>query len=278
MNKKELEVTLKDETKVKIYVTTPSARVVQRADRYRAKTWTECIEDGIKTKEELAIIMEDRGIWNEGHRKKEEKIIKDLTNCEKELYLGAGKKSALLSDGKKIAVKMRQLRNDLRNLYMDRMSLEQNTAEALADNARFDYIVAYSTFYENGQNVYKDIEDYNDKASDEIAFAAAGALAEMMYNYDSKTDEALPENQWLKTFDLVDENLSLVDQEKNLVDIDGRRINEFGHFINEDGKRTDKDGNLLDENGNYVIKVDYGKPNTRKRPGRTTKKKVNTES
>jgi hypothetical protein len=276
--RKDIEVSLENGSTVKIYVIPPTAKVIQKADRYRAKAWTECIEDGIKTKDELAIIMEKRNIWSQEHRKKEEEIIKELTDCEKELYLGGGKKTALLSDGKSIAIRMRQLRNDLKNLYMDKLSMEQNTAEALSDNARFDYIVAYSTFYENGQNVYKDIDDYNDKSSDEIAFAAAGALAEMMYNFNSKGDEALPENQWLKTFDLVDENLSLVNEDKELVDLEGRKINELGYYINSDGKRTDKDGNLLDENGNYVIKVDYGKPNTRKRPGKTGIRKAKTES
>jgi hypothetical protein len=276
--RKDVEVKLEDGSTVKIYVVLPTAKTIQKADRYRAKAWTECIEDGIKTKDELAIIMEKRGIWTQEHKTKEEKIIKELTDCEKELYLGGGKKTALLSDGKNIAIRMRQLRNDLKNLYMDRIAMEQNTAESLSDNARFDYIVAYSTFYENGQSVYKDIDDYNEKSSDEIAFASATALAEMMYNFNPKGDEVLPENQWLKKYDLVDENLSLINEDKVLVDLDGRTINELGYYINSDGERIDKEGNLLDENGNYVIKVDYGKPNTRKRPGKTTKTRAKTES
>ena len=278
MSRKDVTVKLEDGREVKIYVTSPTAKTVQRADRYRAKTWTECIEDGIKTKEELAIIMEKRGIWTEQHINKESKLIERLTACEKELFLGNGKKKVALSDGKNIAIEMRKLRNDLRNLYMDKMSMEQNTAEALADNARFDYIVAYSTFYENGQNVYNGIEDYNNKSSDEIAFAAAGAIAEMMYNYDPKNDEILPENQWLKKFELVDENLSLVNEDKKLVDLEGRLINDLGYYVDKEGKRIDAEGNLLDENGNYVITVDYEKPSSRKRSTKVTKSKVTTES
>ena len=278
MSRKDVTVKLEDGREVKIYVTSPTAKTVQRADRYRAKTWTECIEDGIKTKEELAIIMEKRGIWTDKHIKKETEIINRINECEKELFLGNGKKKVALSDGKNLAIEMRKLRNDLKDLYMERLSMEQNTAEALADNARFDYVVACSTFYENGQNVYKDIEDYNNKSSDEIAFAAAGAIAEIMYNYDPKLDEALPENQWLKKFELVNENLSLVNENKQLVDLEGRTINDKGHFINKEGQRVDSEGNLLDENGNYVITVDYEKPSSRKRSTKATKSKVTTES
>lgn len=281
MNKKDLTVTLQDGKEVKIYVTSPTAKTIQRADRYRAKTWTECIEDGIKTKDELAIIMKQRNVWTKEHEEKERSITEQLIQCEKDLFLGSGKKKVPLSDGKDIAVKMRVLRNELRQLYMDRSALEQNSAEALADNARFDYIVAGSTFYENGEKVYNGIEDYNNKSSDEVAFAAAAAIAEMMYNYDPATEQNLPENKWLKTFDLVDDNLSLVNEDKKLVDLDGRTINEFGYFVNEDGNRIDKDGNLLDDDGNYVIKVDYETPTARKRgrkPSRTTKTKVTTDS
>lgn len=281
MNKKDLTVTLQDGKEVKIYVTSPTAKTVQRADRYRAKTWTECIEDGIKTKDELAIIMKQRNVWTKEHEEKERSITEQLIQCEKDLFLGNGKKKVPLSDGKVIAVKMRVLRNELRQLYMDRSALEQNSAEALADNARFDYIVAGSTFYENGEKVYNGIEDYNNKSSDEVAFAAAAAIAEMMYNYDPATEENLPENKWLKTFDLVDDNLSLVNEDKKLVDLDGRTINEFGYFVNEDGNRIDKDGNLLDDDGNYVIKVDYETPTARRKgrkPSRTTKTKVTTDS
>ena len=93
MNKKDLTVTLQDGKEVKIYVTSPTAKL-QRADRYRAKTWTECIEDGIKTKDELAIIMKQRNVWTKEHEEKERSITEQLIQCEKDLFLGGGKKES----------------------------------------------------------------------------------------------------------------------------------------------------------------------------------------
>ena len=112
----------------------------------------------------------------------------------------------------------------------------------------------------------------------QFAFAAAAGLAEEMYAIDSKEEENLPENKWLKHFDLVDEELSLVDEHKNLVDTQGRKINEFGHYINEKGNRIDINGNLLDEDGNYKITAKYSKKEEKKKPTRrrTTKKKTKT--
>lgn len=270
MSNKEVEVTKADGSKVKVYVTNPTAIAIQKADIYRAKVWNECLDEGIKTKEELAIVMEKRGIWGQSQIKEELEIIESLNKLEKELYLGDGKKKIPLSDGKTIAIRMRELRNRLRTLLIEKNNFEQNTAENISDNARFDYLVSACTYYQNGQKVYNNIDDYNNRASDEIAFAAAGALAEMMYSYDPSSEQNLPENQWLKHFSLVDDDGRLVDGDSSLVDIDGRKINELGHYLNSKGERTDRDGNLLDDNGNYIIKADYAVPTKRKR--RTAKK------
>lgn len=269
-DRKDVEVKIGDKT-VKIYVKSPTSRVAQRADRYKAKIWTECIEDGIKTKDELASFMAKRNIWNSDHEKRETDLVTEIQELEKELYLGTGNKKVALSDGKNVAIKMRLLRSELRQLLLEKMNLEANTAEALADNARFDFIVAYCTFYENGENVYNGIEDYSDKSADEIAYAAASSLAALMYNYSSEAEKGLPENKWLSHFNLVNEDLSLVDDTNQLIDLEGRRINADGHYIDKDGKRTDVNGNMLDKDGNYVIQVDYEKKPTRKR---TPKKKV----
>ena len=269
--RKDLEVQ-KDGKTVKFFIQSPTADVVARADRYRAKIWTECLEDGIKTKEELELMMEQRGIWTKAHQKKQEEIVDQISNLEKELYLSDGEKD--LKDGVSKAIEMRKLGNTLREHIMKKMALEQNSAEALSDNARFDFLVANCTFYENGESVYNGIQDYNQKASDEIAFASASSLAEVMYAYDSSQEDNLPENSWLKQFGLVNEDGSLVDEEKNLVDTEGRKINEFGHYINEKGQRVDVNGNLLDEDGNYIIKAKYKKASTKRpvRKKRTPKK------
>lgn len=242
---------------VSIYVVRPSNSTIKNADRYRAKTWNQCITDGVLTKKELGKLMRDRGIWNEDKDDEEQQIIQQIQDLERKLYLGGGDKKRKLSEGQAIAIEMRKLRGKLRELISERISLEENTAEALADNSKFDYFVADCTFYANGQKVYTSVEDYNKKSSDEVAFAAAGALAEMMYQVDNKFEESLPENKFLKKFNLVNEDLSLVNRDGALVDTQGRKVNEFGYYINNEGKRVDKDGNLLNEDGTYVIQLEY---------------------
>jgi hypothetical protein len=241
------------------YVASPTQESISAANRYRAKIFNQCLVDGILTKQELHKVLVKRGIWSDAKEAEEQKIGIELSKLEKELFLGSGNKKAKIVDGKKIALEMRELRLKLRDHIADKIAMEENTSEALADNARFDYLVSECVFNEDGTRVYKDIDDYNQRSADTVAFLGAANLAQMLYQYDTKFEEGLPENVWLKQFGLVNEKLELVDDNGQLVDEDGRKINNLGHYVNEHGQRVDKDGNLLNEDGSYVLQVEYEK-------------------
>jgi len=272
---------------VKITVKRPSSSVMSEAQRVAAKSWTECVRDGIMTKKELSKFMRQQGIWDKSKDSEQDTISKDIAALERKLYIG-GKSSHTLkaSEAKDIAIEMRQKRAELRDLITERMSLEANTADALSDNSRFDFLVYKCTYNEDGQLVYKSLDDYNEKSDGQIAFAAASALAEMMYSIDKDFESNLPENKFLKEFNFVNEDLSLVNSDGKTVDLEGRLINILGQYVDGKGSRVDKDGNKLDEDGNYVASVKYlddsGKeltPKTKaKKPIKRTKKQKSTES
>jgi len=257
---KTVEVTVQENGQdkvVKIVVKKPNNATISQAQRVRAKAWTDCVRDGIMTKKELQKFMESNGTWDDEKDTKQKQIIEEIARLEKELYV-VGKGGKLkTSEGKNIAVEMRRKRAELRDHIGEKMSLEQNTAESLADNAQFDFLVSSCTFYENGQKVYSDVEDYNSKSDGEIAFAAASNLAQIMYAIDKDFEANLPENKFLKMFKFVNDELSLVNESGETVDTEGRRIDKFGYYINNEGKRVDKDGNLLDDNGNYIPSITY---------------------
>ena len=257
--KVERTVELEDKKKIKIYVQRPNNNIVKLADRHKSKAWNQAIQDDVLTKKELSVLMKKRGIWDEAKAREEDDITKKVVQLERELYKGkngAGKPK--VSEGRDIAVSIRKLRMELRDLIAERISLEENTAESLADNARFDFLVAHCTYYENGSRVYNYFEEYNNKSADEIAFSAAGALGEILYNLDSSFEENLPENKFLSTFGLVDENLSLIDPNTGeTIDTKGNRIDEEGYLLNDDGDRVDREGNAINEEGFYDLNEDY---------------------
>lgn len=247
-----------DGNKVKIVVKKPNNVTLSQAQRIGAKAWTDCVRDGIMTKKELEKFMKEQGIWDDGKDKEQKAIVEEISSLEKRLFVGSqGHTKLKASEGKEIAIKMRMKRAELRDLIAERISLEQNTAESISDNARFDYLVSSCAFYENGQKVYNSLDEYQSRADAEPAFTIASTLAAMLYSVDKDFESKLPENKFLKMFNFVNEDLSLVNKEGETVDLEGRRIDKNGFYLNEEGKRVDKDGNLLDETGNYVPTVEY---------------------
>jgi len=246
----------KEET-VKIVVKKPTNGLMSQAQRVAAKAWTECTRDGIMTKKELEKFMKSNDIWNDDKELKQKEITQEINDLERQLFVGTKGKRLSKSEGKRIAIQMRIKRNELRELISERMSFEQNTAEALSDNARFDFLVANCTYNENGQKVYKDLDDYVQNSDGDVGYAAATALAQLMYSIDKDFESRLPENKFLKMFNYVNEDLTLVNTDGNMVDAEGRRIDDSGYYLNDDGHRIDIDGNLVDENGNYVMSVEF---------------------
>lgn len=245
------------EQTVKITVRKPNNALASAAQRVAAKSWSDCTRDGIMTKKELEKFMKANDIWNDDKESKQKEITQQINDLERELYIGSKGKRLSKSEGKRIAIQMRIKRNELRELISERMTFEQNTAEAISDNARFDYLVANCTYNENGQKVYKDLDDYTENSDSEIGFAAATALAQMMYSIDKDFEARLPENKFLKMFNFVNDDLTLVNDDGNMVDAEGRRIDDSGYYLNDDGQRVDRDGNPIDENGNYIMSVEF---------------------
>lgn len=274
---KTVEVENEDGSKVKIVVKKPNANLVNEAQKLGAKIWTESVRDGLFTKISLDKFMRDNGIWDDKQEAQKEKIVEDIKLLERQIALGVDGRKLKVSEGKQKAIELRGLRNSLRNLLSEKISLESNTAEGLADNAKFNYLVANCTFHENGQKVYKDMNDYNENADDSIAFTAAATLGQMMYSLDSSYEEELPENQFLKKFNLVDDELSLVDKDGHRVDVDGTLVNDKGWLVNSDGKRIDREGNLLNDSGQILLQADYEDDVTPKPTKKEEKKKASSE-
>jgi hypothetical protein len=166
---KVVEVKLDNGQIVKIKVIRPTNRLNSEAQRIGATVWTQCIQDGVMTKQELQRILKEKGIWGKEQEQKEKDITSEIAELEKKLYLNK-KKKLKLSEAKNFAIDMRKKRNELRDHIAQRIALEGNTAEALSDNAKFDFLVANCTFYENGNKVYNTLESYQDSA-DDVAIA-----------------------------------------------------------------------------------------------------------
>ena len=282
MSKFQEAVVTEDGSTINVVVKKPTNDQLKEADIHKAKAWNKAFREGVMTKAEVEKIMVERGIWSEEKSKVEARLTQEILELEKKLYRGDGKAAPKLSDGRDIALEMRQKRIELRDLISERLAADDNTAESSADNARFDFLV-YKCSYngDTNQPLFPSYEDYNNRGSSRVAVTSAQLLARMIYDLDSDFEDKLPENAFLRQHNLVNNNGQLIDPKtKETIDAEGRRINELGHYLDDDGNRIDIDGNRIDEDGLYEM-VEYEndlyeeaeeKPAPKPRKKRTTRK------
>lgn len=280
MNTRKVTVTKEDGSTVNLVVLQPSVAVQKEGQKYYNNAFTDALKSKAIVRARLDDLLVEQGLWDDVKQKRYENMQNQLN--ENELKLAKGGIS--LSQAKELALDMKRLRADIRELISVRTSLDNNTAEGQADNARFNFYVSACTMKEDGKTrFFQNYEDFMSRSDSQEAIDAASELANMIYKLDKNFEANLPENKFLKTYKFVDDNLRFIDKNGRRVDSEGRLVNEEGRYINEAGELVDKRGNRVDEKGNYVVDFvpfvdDEGKPVVLEAQAETTETAVEPET
>ena len=87
-------------------------------------------------------------------------------------------------------------------------------------------MVALCSYDEQGNKLFKNLEDYLSKSTEDYAVACARELSSVIYGITEDWEKELPENKFLLEYKFIDEDLN---------------------YINEEGKKVDSQGNLLED-------------------------------
>lgn len=222
--------------------------------REGTKAYNQAFSDAIKAKAivraKIDEILKEQGLWDDSKQNKFDILQEKILEGERTLAKGG----ISLNKARSVALEVKNLRAEIRDLISVKTSLDNNTAEGQADNARFNYLVSVCTVYkDNNQAYFNSMQDYLDKSTDIIAIKAAQTLANMLYGLDNDYETNLPENKFLKDYKFVDDQLRLINKEGHLIDEDGRLIDENGRYVDAEGNFVDKFGYRIDEDGDYVV-------------------------
>ena len=228
MKTKTFTVKIEDK-ETEVLVRAPSLNDQREAQKVYNQAFTDAIKSKSVVRAKLDDLLVDQGLWDDEKQAKFTGLQKELAEGEKRLAKGGFG----LKEAKDLAIKMKAVRDDIRDLISVRTSLDNHSAEGQADNARFNYLVSACT--------------------EEVALLGAQHLANMLYGLDNDYENNLPENKFLKKYKFVDEKLRLIDKKGRLIDEDGRLVNEEGRYIDEEGNLVDKYGNKVDEDGEFVV-------------------------
>ena len=237
----------KEGNPVKTLLRQPTAQNYRDSQVQYNETFRKALDSGALLRQKLTDYMTEQGIWDKDKQDKNDKFIEDISAREEALKGGGIR----LSKAKEIALELRELRAEFRELLSEKNAMDANSAEGQADNARFSELIrlcildpATKTPRFPDQNAY-------DKNADEPWVAEAAAeLAGMIYGLDPDYDKNLEENKFLKEFKFVDEELRFLNDEGHFVDSDGRLINEDGRFI---AYRTEKGKKNKDQDDLYFV-------------------------
>lgn len=245
-NKKVFKVMFEDK-EVELAVQKPNQKVAQKGEQVYRKAFREAVEGGAILRDKIEKIMIDQDLWDEDKQKKYNESIQKLIDGKAKLDAGGIKKS----EAKQIALDMRVARWVIQQMDMDRNKLDLVTAEATAENARFNYWTSACTVYnDTGKAFFKDYDDYLSDEKAEISSKAASVLAKLIYDLEDDYQKKMPENAFLLEYKLCNDELHLVDKDGNLVDSLGRKVDKDGNLI-------DKDGKIIDEEGKVVVKPEF---------------------
>ena len=243
-------------------IKSPSLIDQREAQKIYNQAFSDAVKSGCIVRARLDDLLKEQGLWDDSKQARLNTMQQELSDYEKSLSKGG----ISLKSAKEMALKMKSIREDIRELISARTNLDNHTAEGQADNARFNYLISCCLVYSDTKDKYfKSYEEYLSRAAEPVAIRAAQVLANMLYGLDNDYEKKLPENKFLIKYKFVDDKLRLVNDKGQLVDTEGRLVDENGRFINSDGKFVDRDGNLVDENGDFVTEFqpftdDNGQP------------------
>ena len=209
------------------------------------------LDSGAFLRIKLDEVAREQGLWDDDMEVKLNDIQRDIFTNEKILNKGG----INVTQGRSVALKLRELRTNLLEHIYNRSSLDPKSAEAQAETAQFDYYTSCCLVYnDTGKPYFNSLDDYLTNRDTELAQIASAKLGLLMFgDYQEGGASKYPENKFLKSYGFVDDKLRLINKDGHLVDLEGRLINEDGRFIDEDGSFVDMEGDPLTKDGNYAF-------------------------
>jgi len=260
-NKKVIEVEIAGK-KTELAVVRPNAKQRQEGLKYYNKAFREALESGAILRPKIESVMREQKLWDDNKENSLRQLQNKIAENEKKLKSGGIK----LSEAREVALALRKHRGEIRALTSEKINLDNNSAEAQADNAQFNYYVSACTVYgDSGKPYFKSYEEYMSKDDDPVVAKAASAMAQIIYNLEEDYDKKLPENEFLVKFKFADQGLHLINKQGKKIDAEGRLVDDEGRYIDENGNYIDINGDKIDKEGNYIVEYspfldDDGKP------------------
>jgi len=242
-----------DSEKIEYQVKEPGAHEHKLALMEYNRAFGEAIKSGAVLRAKLHEYMQEQKIWSDDKAKKFSDLITGINEQEKKINAGGLK----LKEAVSLAKELKASRVRLQSFLTERGSADSSTAEGQAENARFQRLLTACLVYKkDNKPVFPNVEELlneTDWHKVEVSTKAFDILGQLYYKTDDKYERNLPENKFLRQWNLMNDDLQFLNDKGQAVDEEGRRINKDGHLINEKDELIDYKGNVIGEDGEPII-------------------------
>jgi len=226
------------------YIKPFDSKILAQAAKVYTRSFKKAVEEGSILKKSLDDHMRRQGLWDDKKQEEYTNLVKHSADIEYKIKSKFFKKASELRDK---ALELKKLRDKISSLLSVRNSMDSLTAEGVAENERFNFLVSCCAYdYATQKPVFSSMEDYLERADQDYAIECASKFANYYYGVEDNYEDSYIENKVLS-------KLNLLDKDGNLVDRQGRRVDFDGNLLDENGSRIDENGVRIDINNNPVI-------------------------
>lgn len=226
---------------VKLAVIRPTHKHQQLSQEIYTRRWKELVEQGAPLRTELNDILKKRKLWNDDMQAQEEELLKKI-----EANLKKVKGRLKISEAIKAMKDNLRLKAELIVLRFNRNQLDENTAEAMADQHRFNFLVSVCTVTEDNKPFFSSFEEFltQDDEGNPVPTIAGEAFWRLTTDLDTDYRKDWPEYQFLQKYKLVDDKLQFLK--------DGKPVDINDNPLESQVKEELQFGEMLDDEGNVI--------------------------
>jgi hypothetical protein len=190
------------------YVRIPNQRDMNKADLVYKTKYSEALRFGALTAAEAQKIIDERKIFGPEDEAAVRALFIELHGLGEKLL-----KTEKFTAAAEIIFKMEEVRGNIMRINMRKNNILDNTAESYADEHRLQFYAVACSFTEDGQSIFKDTDEYLERATESVAKVALTKIIHLIANDGKDFRSEWPEYQWRIQHGLMDEQLNL-NQEK----------------------------------------------------------------
>lgn len=217
----------KDGKECVILVKKPTHSQLTEANLHAAAIFNRARKTGVCLRNQIDDWLEEQSVWSKEDRQKVKELEKSIEDKIEKLKNGKNKDggSMKLSEARKLALEIKMERWRYNIYQLQKRTYDAYTVEGQTENARFDFIASLCILDEEGNRLFKNVDEYYELADEPYINEAAGKLANILFGNDSY-EVNLPENKFLLKYKLINDKGELIDKNGNKVNFEGKTVEE----------------------------------------------------